>query len=90
MRQQDQHVGRVSGNLISRRVLQPVALAATGNVRADDPNRRCGLTAQSLRQGIKVAPLTRQSVHTHDDMRTQLVTPLPVGHAVSARRIRTH
>jgi hypothetical protein len=29
-------------------------------------------------------------VHTHDDMRTLLVTPLPVGHAVSARRIRTH
>ena len=68
LRQQRQHVGRVGGNLVALRVLQPVASAAARPHPGTPPALPPRALAQGLRQHIEIAPLARQAMHANHHM----------------------
>ena len=83
-RDQRDHVGDVLRPGVELRVGEPVGVAAPGDVGADDAELR----AQRARQLVEIARRAREAVHADQHVAVARVAPLPIRHAVQARRPR--
>jgi hypothetical protein len=71
------------------RVSQPRALAAPGDIRADNPKvaaLQTGRLDQGLGQHVEVTALAAEAMDAHHQIGSVSPAPLPPGHAVRTRR----